>query len=172
MKRGSTMVTEQQLANFAVKVDKRSHDECWEWLASKDRHGYGQIRLNGETYRAHRMAWALFFGDIPEGKLILHKCNNRACVNPYHLYVGNYRDNALDAIEAGYCPKFKNVYHPPAKLYDEEIWLIRRLLYYKIAQRIVAKMFKVSQSVISRINKQSDYPTKGSALKGGKTSGN
>jgi len=149
-------LSKEQINNFATKVNKQGTNECWEWQGSKHRQGYGQVRINYELFLAHRISWILFFGDIPEGKLVLHKCNNSGCVNPYHLYLGDHSDNTADMVESGThrtnLPKF----------YDEEIWLIRRLLYCLVQQNLIAKMFKVDQSVISRINTQSDYPSKGS----------
>jgi len=130
-------MNEKRLTNFAMNIDKQGHEECWEWLATKNSNGYGQFGVEGRKILAHRASWELFFGEIPKGKLILHKCNNKSCVNPYHLYIGDYRDNMVDAIKAGHSPL------KPPKLYDEEIWLIRRLLAGGIKQRLIARMFKV-----------------------------
>lgn len=68
---------------FWEKVDKS--DECWIWTASLDRHGYGQFKLSGKMLRAHRVAYELMVGVIPDGLVIDHLCRNRACVRPDHL---------------------------------------------------------------------------------------
>ena len=92
-----------RLDAFAAKVDKRDTHSCWEWLGSKvGNTGYGKVKIGGRTFRAHRVSWEFFFGPIPEGKMVLHKCNNPGCVNPYHLYLGDGKDNAVDRARAGH----------------------------------------------------------------------
>jgi HNH endonuclease len=85
-------------ARFWPKV-KRSRG-CWEWIGGKTSHGYGMLgngrRGAGNIY-AHRLSFRLHYGPIPAGRLILHRCNNFACVNPAHLYVGTYADNLNQA---------------------------------------------------------------------------
>jgi hypothetical protein len=75
---------------------------CWEWLYSCNKlHGYGQITVNQQKWRAHRYAWLQFRGDIPEGLQVLHLCNNVKCVNPNHLMLGSVADNARQASQDG-----------------------------------------------------------------------
>lgn len=80
-------MTKPLIERFLSKVEKTS--KCWLWTASKYRDGYGQISYNGTNARAHRVAWILFRGDIPEGMCVLQSCNNRDCVNPYHLFLAD-----------------------------------------------------------------------------------
>ena len=71
---------------FWEKVDRRGPDECWEWTASRTHRGYGRIRSEvGRHAHAHRVAYELLVGPIPEGLVIDHLCRNRGCVNPAHL---------------------------------------------------------------------------------------
>ena len=63
-------------------------DTCFLWTAGKFRFGYGCFRINGKSKPAHRMAWELYRGPLPDGSTVLHTCNVPACVNPDHLYLG------------------------------------------------------------------------------------
>jgi hypothetical protein len=86
---------------FWAKV--RKQDGCWEWHASIFKAtGYGQFALTStQPETAHRMAWVLTHGYIPDGKYVLHKCDNRKCCNPDHLFLGTPQDNMIDMVAKG-----------------------------------------------------------------------
>jgi len=87
---------------FWEKVQKS--DGCWIWKASVLDSGYGTINLyrgNRKTFYAHRIAWELTHGPIPDGLLVLHKCDVRSCVRPDHLRLGDQKDNAADMVRRG-----------------------------------------------------------------------
>lgn len=73
---------------------------CWLWLGSTDKLGYGKVSVQGH-FLAHRLAYAETHGDIPEGLLVLHKCDVPSCVNPDHLYIGDDQDNMNDMAARG-----------------------------------------------------------------------
>jgi hypothetical protein len=82
---------------FWPKVDMRGDDECWPWLGYRDRRGYGKIRpKQSNSTKAHRVAWMLRYGSIPDGLCVLHHCDNPPCCNPHHLFLGTHLDNVAD----------------------------------------------------------------------------
>lgn len=76
---------------------------CWEWTKARDKDGYGAAPYQPirRTGRAHRLAWMAFRGEMPEGEMVLHTCDNPPCINPDHLYVGDGSDNMRDAVARG-----------------------------------------------------------------------
>lgn len=79
---------------------------CIEWIGATNTVGYGRIKLPGPIYRqAHRVAYELAKGPIPEGMNILHECDNRRCCNPDHLRTGTQAENVQDAMHKGRMPQ-------------------------------------------------------------------
>lgn len=84
---------------------------CWNWRLSKDRIGYGRMKVqlgSRDSFRstsAHRYAYELWRGHIPQGMNVLHSCDNRQCCNPEHLFLGTQKDNMRDMHAKGRGPK-------------------------------------------------------------------
>jgi hypothetical protein len=95
---------EEVSRRFWEKVLKT--ETCWIWQASKRNKGYGAFTWHDDDGtlnqdRAHRVVWRLFFGEIPDGQFVLHKCDNPACCNPDHLFLGTKSDNNQDMVNKG-----------------------------------------------------------------------
>uniref|UniRef100_A0A6H1ZVK7 Putative homing endonuclease n=1 Tax=viral metagenome TaxID=1070528 RepID=A0A6H1ZVK7_9ZZZZ len=132
---------------FWSKVDRKSPLECWNWDAHIGSDGYGQFWFKGKLIHAHRVAWMIrndFY--IPDGMIVLHTCDNKRCVNPYHLKLGTYSDNMKDTMD-------RSSYRMGriSRFYDGEVWLMQRLYNGGISQHKIAKIFKTSQGHISSL---------------------
>jgi hypothetical protein len=90
-----------QAAKFWAAVKRLSAAECWPWKNAVSSSGYGRVAIGGVQLNAHRVAWSLVYGLIPESMFILHTCDNRRCCNPAHLYPGTVERNAADMVKRG-----------------------------------------------------------------------
>lgn len=131
---------------FWEKIDKSG--DCWEWTAGRDTNGYGNAKLNGVRL-AHRISYTLEVGDIPKGMHVLHKCDNPPCVNPEHLYLGTQVENNLDRDNRGRGARGERA--STAKLTNEAIPIIRKMLADGEATKVVAKRFGVLPHTIRNV---------------------
>ena len=128
---------------FWSKVEVKDTNECWNWTESRTTSDYGRFSTGarkGFSYLAHRTSWMLVNGAIPRNMAVLHKCDNRLCVNPSHLFLGTQVDNMVDMS--------KKNRHGMSKLTVEQVLSIKE---DKRTQRTIASSFGVSQQQISRI---------------------
>jgi hypothetical protein len=147
---------------FWAKVDKRGPDDCWPWQASLDEGGYGQF----DQDQAHRVAWMMAHGDIPEGLVVRHYvCDYRRCCNVAHMKLGTRRQNSEDMVRKGRqaagdrSPRRVHFHsypvgdaHPNAKLTPDRVREMRRL--YAAGgetHQSLGRLFDVSAAIAGRI---------------------
>lgn len=140
---------------FWARVGRRNDDECWPWLLTPGRMGYGRFKPTPkDQLSAHRTAWELTHGPIPSGLWVLHRCDNRRCCNPAHLFLGTPRDNTRDMMAKG-----RNVPPPVrsgatangAKLSEAEVLATLERLARGERGAAIANALAVSQSAVSAI---------------------
>lgn len=118
---------------------------CWNWIKGKGHYGYGQIKRNGKTLKAHRLSYEHYNGPIKNGLFCCHICDNPSCINPDHLFVGTPSDNSRDR-------EAKNR-HPSKKFTNTALMLYGRLNPGWSYER-AGKFFGVSDtSVLRRVQR-------------------
>lgn len=122
---------------------------CWLWMGRMDRNGYGVMINRGRLLWAHRAAWQVWRGEIPDGMRICHRCDTPACINPDHHFLGTQRDNIRDASRKGRmaCGERQG----NAKLKSADVIAIRELAAQGVYQRKIAAQFGITQPAVSEI---------------------
>lgn len=144
---------------FWSKVDIKGPDECWEWTAYINPKGYGRFGVEGGMMLAHRASWTLTNGPIPDGAgyhgtCVLHKCDNRRCCNPSHLFLGTIADNNADMVAKGresYCNPNPGEANGRAKLTETDARYIKFENIENCAE--VARHYKVDPGTIRKIRR-------------------
>jgi hypothetical protein len=151
--------TRKDISRFIKKIKFNLNNGCWEYMGVLNRYYYGQFNINrnnkSKTYLAHRVSWELFSNQsIPDGKVIMHTCDNRKCCNPGHLKLGTHQDNINDMFAKGRGNRRGAIGERShtAKLTWELVGKIRRLYSTgKYTQQQLADRFSVVISTISNI---------------------
>lgn len=146
--------SKQSIKDGYEKFVIKNPEGCWDWSGCcPENPGYGQFRSNMKIYRAHRASWAIHFGEIPKGMLVLHKCDNRRCSNPEHLFLGTKKDNTHDMINKGRNTFFgaKGTDNHRAKLSIKAVKMVKRLLKDGFKSEKIASKLKVPHSTIRNI---------------------
>ena len=136
---------EVRLQNY--KVDENG---CWNWLGNKfPKTGYGSITIDGISRSTHRTSYEFHIGKIPDGLMVLHKCNNRTCINPDHFYVGTHANNMQDMANSN---AMKGERNPKSILTKDNVVEIKKLIASRqVVYRNIAAQFGVSRQAIKDI---------------------
>ncbi len=157
--RKRTPLWERMQRHFVV-----ADNGCWNWTGTKNGAGYGTVGLgravDGKDF-AHRCSYRIHKGSIPKGLCVCHKCDNRLCVNPDHLFLGTHADNRLDAIAKGrvswHTPNMiasqpRGEEHGRSKLKQRQVDRIRRMFNSgKCNKAQLARKFGVCRATIRNI---------------------
>ena len=140
---------------FLRKVSYDPTTECWKWVGSKYRGGYGHFRrkINNKwvMYKAHRYSYEFYNGEIPQGAFVCHRCDNPGCVNPAHLFTGSALDNTLDMINKNRKGIIRNPKHRLLSLDVAKMIRYHKKLYPEKPLDWFAHKFVTSKAQISRI---------------------
>jgi hypothetical protein len=144
---------------FARQVDvSGGPGACWPWKG-KLSDGYGTLWVAGKMRKAHRVAWELAHGPLPNdatgpgpsGTCVLHRCDNRRCCNPSHLFLGTHRENIADMVAKGRAAKRPGANSPGAKLCDADVIRIRQRCAAGETRRSVAADYALTPEAVSAI---------------------
>ena len=131
---------------FELYISPEPNTGCHLWMGFGISLGYGCFAIDSAPVRAHRVAYELYCGPIPDGMHVLHKCDVRCCVNPEHLFLGTNSDNVKDKVSKGRQAKDKSM--GPVKLKPEQVREIRK---EKGVHRIIGLRYGVGRSQVRRI---------------------
>lgn len=157
---GRRFVGGGQLSRFWSHIDRSGGiDSCWEWQRYTDKAGYGRVAFDGRLQSTHRVAWQIVNGPIPQGLDVCHHCDNRACCNPRHLFLGTHADNMSDMVAKRRSARHTGIENGRAKLTPDDVREIRRIYAAgETSQQEIANHYGMYQTTISKIVRHVSWP--------------
>lgn len=134
----------------AIPTHKPELGNCWDWIGFRGKNGYGQFYIGKIPFIAHRVSWAIANGKTDPIPL-LHKCDNPACVNPAHLFLGTLSDNTQDMLRKGRCNPPHGERSGSAKFTWEQVQEIRELKKTGIKTRLICQRYQRGRGIINKI---------------------
>ena len=151
------MIKDIILRRFISKIDIKTDDECWPWIAAKDEDGYGRFQLFDVWAGAHRIAYFLRHKELPlhntrgDKLLVCHHCDNRPCCNPAHLFLGTAKDNMQDSIRKNRRADMRGSNNPSSCLSEAQVIKIRELAAKKTPYKTITNLYGIQKATISQI---------------------
>ena len=141
------------IARFMSLIKDSRTDGCWEWDSHLNSNGYGRFVVDNKHRLAHRVSYEIFFGDVPDGLKVCHRCDNRLCVNPKPLWLGTQSENLKDAASKGRMrvPDTRAARNGNTKLTWEHVRNIRSMHGSGMRKYHIASLFGVSPSTVNNI---------------------
>jgi len=139
-------ITQERIEAKVLRIPEAG---CWVWMGSTQVRGYGEIISNNRKHLAHRASYEAFVGKIPKGMYVCHACDNVACVNPNHLFLGTQKQNLQDMASKGRSTWGEK--NPMAKLTEEQVKEIKQGFATGKTDTELAKQFNMSRQGINNI---------------------
>jgi len=136
-------ITQERIEAKVLRIPEAG---CWVWMGSSQVRGYGEIISNNRKHLAHRASYEAFVGKIPKGMYVCHACDNVACVNPNHLFLGTQKQNLQDMASKGRSTWGEK--NPMAKLTEEQVKEIKHGFATGKTDTELSKQFNISRSTI------------------------
>ena len=148
--------TQKQIERFRERAQPITESGCWVWMGAVQSSGYGHLKINGRYLLAHRVSYMMSAGQIPDGLHVLHKCDNRVCVNPTHLFLGDRFENMQDMISKGRgkWPPKRGEQNGNTSLKECDVIDLREKFEIGVSRAELARIFNIGWSSVDRIVKR------------------